>query len=75
MRVLEIDHVQLAMPLGRGRQRVREFYENVLGLSVQEKPENLKGRGGDWFTQWLRYGPLALKRTFAQFGKFTLPFG
>ena len=49
MRVLKIDHVQLAMPPGE-EQRAREFYEKILGLSVQEKPENLTTRGGVWFT-------------------------
>jgi catechol 2,3-dioxygenase-like lactoylglutathione lyase family enzyme len=48
MRVLGIDHVQLAMPPG-GEQRGREFYAGVLGLREVAKPAPLAARGGCWF--------------------------
>ena len=48
MRVLGIDHVQLAMPHG-GEDRARSFYGDVLGMKEIPKPEALAGRGGCWF--------------------------
>lgn len=44
----EINHVQLAMPAGQEEAAIR-FYNGVLGLTVIEKPEPLRGRGGCWF--------------------------
>lgn len=46
--ILELHHIQLAMPEGR-EQDAREFYSNVLGLSEVNKPEELRSRGGVWF--------------------------
>lgn len=43
-----IEHVQLAMPVGREAE-ARDFYAGVLGLSEVKKPENLAKRGGCWF--------------------------
>lgn len=48
MSLLEIDHIQLAMPEGQ-EAAARRFYGTLLGLSEVEKPENLKKRGGCWF--------------------------
>jgi catechol 2,3-dioxygenase-like lactoylglutathione lyase family enzyme len=48
MKILEIDHVQLAMPAG-GEDKAREFYAGVLGLPELTKPANLAKRGGVWF--------------------------
>jgi catechol 2,3-dioxygenase-like lactoylglutathione lyase family enzyme len=48
MRVLRIDHVQLAMPPGR-EDDARAFYAVLLGLAEVAKPEALAGRGGVWF--------------------------
>jgi catechol 2,3-dioxygenase-like lactoylglutathione lyase family enzyme len=45
----QLDHVQLAAPKG-GEEQAREFYEGLLGFSEVEKPENLKKRGGVWFS-------------------------
>ena len=47
--LLGIHHVQLAMPAG-GEERAVEFYERVLALRRVEKPSNLRGRGGCWFS-------------------------
>jgi catechol 2,3-dioxygenase-like lactoylglutathione lyase family enzyme len=49
MKVLHIDHVQLAMPPG-SENRARGFYCDVLGMSEIPKPEALAVRGGCWFT-------------------------
>ena len=49
MKVLHIDHVQLAMPPG-SENRARGFYCDVLGMREIPKPEALAGRGGCWFT-------------------------
>ena len=48
MRVLSLDHVQIAMPPGR-EDEARAFYQGILGLPEQEKPAPLAARGGCWF--------------------------
>jgi len=48
VRIARIDHVQLAMPPG-GEQAARAFYDGILGLPEQPKPEPLASRGGCWF--------------------------
>jgi catechol 2,3-dioxygenase-like lactoylglutathione lyase family enzyme len=48
MRVLAIDHVQLAIPPG-GEAAARTFYGEVLGLTEVPKPEVMRARGGMWF--------------------------
>ena len=48
MRVIALDHVQLAMPKGR-EQEAREFYQDILGIVEVPKPAELSGRGGAWF--------------------------
>jgi catechol 2,3-dioxygenase-like lactoylglutathione lyase family enzyme len=48
VRILAIDHVQLAMPAG-GEPQARRFYGDVLGLEEIPKPPTLAARGGVWF--------------------------
>jgi catechol 2,3-dioxygenase-like lactoylglutathione lyase family enzyme len=48
MRVLSIDHVQLAMPAGAEAQ-ARAFYAGLLGIPELPKPAHLAARGGCWF--------------------------
>jgi len=48
MKILSIDHVQIAMPSGE-EDRAREFYVNLLGFSELPKPPELLKRGGAWF--------------------------
>jgi catechol 2,3-dioxygenase-like lactoylglutathione lyase family enzyme len=48
MPLLQLDHIQLAMPEGQ-EAAARRFYEGLLGLKEVEKPDNLKRRGGCWF--------------------------
>jgi catechol 2,3-dioxygenase-like lactoylglutathione lyase family enzyme len=48
MKILSIDHVQLAMPAGE-EEKAREFYVNMLGFSEIPKPPELAKRGGAWF--------------------------
>src|ERR1700679_576914 len=43
-----IDHVQLAMPLGKEDQ-ARAFYQDLLGMVEILKPPELAKRGGCWF--------------------------
>ncbi|PZM10886.1 glyoxalase [Rhizobium tubonense] len=45
MAVIGIDHVQLAMPLGR-EDAAGGFYERLLGLKEVAKPPHLAARGG-----------------------------
>jgi len=48
VRVVGIEHVQLAMPAGR-EDEARAFYGGLLGLPETPKPPNLARRGGAWF--------------------------
>src|SRR4051794_3454372 len=48
MKVVGLDHVQLAMPAG-GEAAARRFYADVLGMTEVEKPPVLAARGGCWF--------------------------
>lgn len=48
MRIVAIDHVQLAMPPG-GEADAQAFYEGLLGLPRVPKPPHLEMRGGCWF--------------------------
>jgi catechol 2,3-dioxygenase-like lactoylglutathione lyase family enzyme len=48
MRVVRLDHVQLAMPPG-GEGRARAFYGEALGIPEVPKPPELAARGGCWF--------------------------
>lgn len=48
MPIVDLDHVQLAMPRGR-EDEARRFYGVVLELAELPKPSNLARRGGVWF--------------------------
>ncbi len=48
MTVIAIEHVQLAMPLGR-EEEARAFYAGLLGIPEVPKPAHLAARGGAWF--------------------------
>lgn len=48
MRIVAIDHVQLAMPAGE-EAVAQTFYEGLLGLPRVPKPPHLEARGGCWF--------------------------
>jgi catechol 2,3-dioxygenase-like lactoylglutathione lyase family enzyme len=48
MRLIGIEHVQLAMPPGE-ETRARAFYGDLLGLPEVPKPPHLARRGGLWF--------------------------
>ncbi|HZT90968.1 MAG TPA: hypothetical protein VFA05_02920 [Gaiellaceae bacterium] len=48
MRILGIDHVQVAAPAGCEEQ-ARAFYGGLLGLEELPKPAALAARGGCWF--------------------------
>ena len=48
MPVVDIDHVQLAMPPG-GEAAARAFYADLLDIPEVLKPVELAGRGGCWF--------------------------
>lgn len=48
MAVVQIDHVQLAMPAG-GEGAAILFYEGLLGVAQVAKPPHLAVRGGCWF--------------------------
>jgi catechol 2,3-dioxygenase-like lactoylglutathione lyase family enzyme len=48
VKVVGIDHVQLAMPAGQ-EDAARRFYSGLLGLKEVDKPPHLAARGGAWF--------------------------
>jgi len=48
MKILSIDHVQLAMPIGE-EEKAREFFSTILGFHEISKPVSLATRGGAWF--------------------------
>jgi catechol 2,3-dioxygenase-like lactoylglutathione lyase family enzyme len=48
VRVLAVDHVQLAMPAGHEAD-ARAFYDAILGIPERKKPPELAKRGGCWF--------------------------
>ena len=48
MKILSIDHVQIAMPSGE-EEKARSFYINMLGFTEIPKPTGLAKRGGAWF--------------------------
>ena len=47
MRIIGLDHVQVAIPVG-GEAQARAFYVGVLGLPEIPKPAELAARGGLW---------------------------
>lgn len=48
MKILSIDHVQIAMPAG-DEEKARAFYVELLGFTEIPKPAELAKRGGAWF--------------------------
>jgi len=48
MRIIRIDHVQIAIPTG-GEPLARKFYGELLGIPERTKPASLAARGGVWF--------------------------
>jgi catechol 2,3-dioxygenase-like lactoylglutathione lyase family enzyme len=48
MKILSIDHVQMAMPAGE-EEKARAFYAELLGFTEMPKPPELAKRGGAWF--------------------------
>lgn len=48
MTITGLDHVQLAMPLGK-EDTARRFYAELLGIPEVPKPAELAAQGGCWF--------------------------
>ncbi|MFZ2029847.1 MAG: hypothetical protein WAU68_06040 [Vitreimonas sp.] len=64
MRVVAIEHVQLAMPEG-GEAQARQFYIGVLGIPETPKPPHLAARGGCWFERGALKVHLGVEKAFA----------
>ncbi|HLI78551.1 MAG TPA: VOC family protein [Candidatus Binataceae bacterium] len=64
MKVVSIDHVQLAMPAGR-EDDARAFYAGILGIAEQPKPPHLAKRGGCWFERGALKIHLGVEKDFA----------
>ena len=63
MRIVAIDHVQLAMPEG-GEEAARAFYSGLLGITETPKPPHLAKRGGCWFERGALKVHLGVEKTF-----------
>jgi catechol 2,3-dioxygenase-like lactoylglutathione lyase family enzyme len=63
MQVLVLDHVQLAMPVGR-EDEARAFYQETLGIPEVDKPPHLAARGGCWFERGALKVHLGVERDF-----------
>jgi len=63
MRVVAIEHVQLAMPEG-GEKQARRFYSELLGITETPKPPHLAVRGGCWFEQGALKVHLGVEKIF-----------
>jgi catechol 2,3-dioxygenase-like lactoylglutathione lyase family enzyme len=48
VKIISIDHVQIAMPSGE-EEKARSFYINILGFTETVKTPELVKRGGAWF--------------------------
>jgi|SRR5690606_1148817 len=59
----QLDHIQLAAPRG-GEDQARAFYERLLGFQEVEKPENLKKRGGVWFSDGVIHIHIGIEEPF-----------
>ena len=47
--IKRIDHIQLAAPIG-SEEKARLFFQGILSLKEDEKPQELKKNGGVWFS-------------------------
>jgi catechol 2,3-dioxygenase-like lactoylglutathione lyase family enzyme len=63
MPVVAIDHVQLAMPVGR-EPEARAFYADLLGIPEHPKPRHLAARGGAWFERGALKVHLGVEKDF-----------
>jgi catechol 2,3-dioxygenase-like lactoylglutathione lyase family enzyme len=63
MPIVDIDHVQLAMPAGC-ENAACGFYGDLLGLTELAKPANLARRGGVWFLAGSRQLHLGVEAEF-----------
>jgi catechol 2,3-dioxygenase-like lactoylglutathione lyase family enzyme len=64
MKLVSLDHVQLAMPAGREAE-ARDFYEGLLGIPEMKKPPHLAARGGVWFERGALKVHLGVEKDFA----------
>jgi len=63
VRIIGIDHVQLAMPPG-GEDEARRFYAGALGIQEVAKPAHLAVRGGCWFVNGDARVHLGIEKNF-----------
>ncbi|MCJ7841012.1 VOC family protein [Lederbergia sp. NSJ-179] len=60
----KIDHVQLAAPKNSENQ-ARQFFSGILGFTELEKPEELRKRGGVWFSAGLNQLHIGIEESFS----------
>jgi catechol 2,3-dioxygenase-like lactoylglutathione lyase family enzyme len=61
--IVALDHVQLAMPVGREAE-ARAFYDGLLGIPEVAKPPLLAARGGCWFVRGALKVHLGVEKEF-----------
>jgi catechol-2,3-dioxygenase len=64
MRIVSLDHVQLAAP-PECEPEARRFFGALLGLDEVEKPEALQGRGGVWFSLGMQQLHIGVEHDFS----------
>lgn len=63
MRIIGLDHVQIAIPVD-GEEAARAFYGALLGLNEVPKPVELAGRGGCWYVVGDTFLHLGVEQAF-----------
>ncbi len=63
MKILSIDHIQIAMPPGE-EDKARAFYGDILAFTEIPKPAKLAKRGGAWFQSESAHLHLGVEQDF-----------
>jgi catechol 2,3-dioxygenase-like lactoylglutathione lyase family enzyme len=63
-----LDHVQIAIPPD-GEAAARAFYADQLGMTLIEKPESLRGRGGFWLQTGIHQLHIGIQKDFVPASK------
>ncbi|SFX56901.1 Catechol 2,3-dioxygenase [Thermoactinomyces sp. DSM 45891] len=59
-----LDHIQLAAPAD-SEETARTFFSDVLGMNEIPKPDNLKKRGGVWFSVGAQQLHIGIQKDFS----------
>ncbi|SDZ14133.1 VOC family protein [Thermoactinomyces sp. DSM 45892] len=59
-----LDHIQLAAPAD-SEETARTFFSDILGMNEIPKPDNLKKRGGVWFSVGAQQLHIGIQKDFS----------